>query len=703
MKKVILILTLMVTVISCNQSKKQNVMDNNLADNPFLKVSTLPYHAPNFTKIKNKHFKPAILEGMKRQSDAIKTIAINSDKPTFNNTILGIEKSSRLLSRVSNIFYALTASNTNDTLKKVQSEIAPLEAKHYDEIYLNDKLFSRVKTIYNERLKLKLDAESLKLVDYYYKKFISAGANLNNEDKIKLKNINEQLASLSTKFNQTLLAADAAATIKIHDTKKLDGFSKAQIANIKDKKQTNTWNLTITNTTQQPQLQYLKNRVVRKQLFEAGWNRTNGGKYNTKGIVKQMVELRAQKGKLLGFKNYASWRLQNTMAKNPQAVLDLFAKVVTAATAKARKEASEIQKMIRKQGKNFKLEPWDWNFYAEKVRKAKYDLNEDEIKPYFEMHNVLEKGVFFAANKLYGITFKKRTDIPTYQKDVMTYELFDKDGSKLGLFYADYYARPTKSGGAWMDNFVTQSKLYNNKPVIYNVLNIPKPAKGEPTLLNFDQVETMFHEFGHALHGFFASQHYPSLSGTSVSRDFVEFPSQFNEHWALNSEVLKNYALNYKDGSKIPQTLVNKIKNASTFNQGYSLVEILAASNLDMIWHMIPADKKITDVNKFENEALKSVHLLMKAVPTRYRSTYFAHIFDGGYAAGYYSYLWTEVLSDDTFEYFTEHGGLTRKNGQRFRDMVLSRGNTLELEKMYEDFRGSTPKIEPLIKARGLN
>ncbi|MCF6181336.1 M3 family metallopeptidase [Lutibacter sp.] len=678
-------------------------MQNDISNNPFLKESVLPYYAPDFTKIKNKDFKPALLEAMKQQSTAIAKIAKNSEKPTFDNTILALEKSRAMLDRVGNIFNALTGANTNDTLKKVQTEISPLEAKHFDEIYLNNPLFSKVKVIYDNRENLKLDAESLKLVDYYYKKFIAAGANLSDEDKVKLKSINEKLASLSTKFNQTLLEADAAATIEIHDVKKLAGMSESQIANIKDKIKENTWLLTITNTTQQSQLQYLKDRAIRKQLFEAGWNRTNGGKYNTKGIVTKMVELRAQKAKILGFKNFASWRLQNTMAKNPQAVLNLFAKLVPASTSKAKREAAEIQKMIKKEGKTFKLEPWDWNFYAEKVRKAKYNLDENEVKPYFELHNVLEKGVFFAANKLYGITFKKRTDIPTYQKDVMTYELFDKDGSKLGLFYADYYARPSKSGGAWMDNFVTQSTLYNKKPVIYNVLNIAKPAKGEPTLLTFDEVTTMFHEFGHALHGFFASQHYPSLSGTAVSRDFVEFPSQFNEHWALYPEVLKNYALNYKDGSKIPQELITKIKNASTFNQGYSLTEVLAASNLDMLWHTISADKKITDVNQFENDALKSVHLLIKEVPTRYRSTYFAHIFSGGYAAGYYSYLWTEVLSDDTFQYFTEHGGLTRENGQRFRDMVLSRGNTLELEKMYENFRGSAPKIEPMIKDRGLN
>ncbi|MDX1828149.1 MAG: M3 family metallopeptidase [Lutibacter sp.] len=703
MKKILILTILSITILSCNQNNKKTSMQNDENNNPFFKESALPYSAPDFTKIKNKHFKPALLEAMKQQSNAINKIVENSEKPTFDNTILALEKSKKMLDRVENVFNALTGANTNDTLKKVQTEISPLEAKHFDEIYLNNKLFSKVKNIYDNRENLKLDAESLKLVDYYYKKFIAAGANLSDEDKSKLKDINAQLATLSTKFNQTLLAADAAATIEIHDVKKLAGFSKSQIANIKDKTKENTWLLTITNTTQQSQLQYLKNRDVRKQLFEAGWNRTNGGKYDTKGIVTKMVELRAQKAKLLGFKNFASWRLQNTMAKKPQAVLDLFAKLVPAATSKARKEAAEIQKMIKKEGKDFKLEPWDWNFYAEKVRKAKYNLDENEVKPYFELKTVLEKGVFYAATKLYGITFKKRTDLPTYQKDVMTYELFEEDGTPLGLFYADYYARPSKSGGAWMDNFVTQSTLYNKKPVIYNVMNIAKPADGEPTLLTFDEVETMFHEFGHALHGFFASQHYPSLSGTSVSRDFVEFPSQFNEHWALYPEVLKNYALNYKDGSKIPKELITKIKNASTFNQGYSLTEVLAASNLDMLWHTISADTKIDDVNQFENKALNSVHLLMREVPTRYRSTYFAHIFAGGYAAGYYSYLWTEVLSHDAYDYFTEHGGLTRENGQRFRNMVLSRGNTLELEKMYEDFRESAPKIEPMIKARGLN
>ena len=703
MKITIFIATLIIVTISCNQDQKNSLMENDLSYNPFLKESTLPYYAPDFTRIKNKHFKPALLEAMKQQSDSVNDIVKNKEESTFDNTILALEKSGKMLDRVNNVFNSLTAASTNDTLKKVQSEIAPLAAKHYDEIYLNEALFVKVKGIYTNRKNLNLDAESLKLVENYFEKFTIAGANLSREDKVELKKLNEQLASLSTTFNQTLLEANTGATIEIHDVIKLAGFSKEQIENIKDKTKENTWLLTITNTTQQSQLQYLENREVRQQLFEAAWNRTNGGEYDTKELVTKMAELRAQKSRLLGFDNFASWRLQNTMAKNPQTVLDFFAKLVPGATLKAKKELDEIQKMISKQGDTFKLEPWDWNFYAEKVRKATFDLDENEIKPYFELTTVLEKGVFYAAQKLYGITFKKRTDIPIYQEDVITYELFEEDGTPLGLFYGDYFARSSKSGGAWMDNFVTQSTLYNKKPVIYNVMNIAKSAEGEPTLLSFDEVETMFHEFGHALHGFFASQHYPSLSGTAVARDFVEFPSQFNEHWTLYPDVLNNYALHYKTGAKIPQELITKIKNSGSFNQGYSLIEVLAASNLDMLWHTISSETKITDVNSFENEALKSVDLFMKEVPTRYRSTYFAHIFSGDYYAGYYSYLWTEVLSHDAFDYFTERGGLTRENGQWYRDMVLSRGNTLELEKMYKDFRGSSPKIEPMIKAKGLN
>ncbi|GIM55928.1 hypothetical protein CAPN006_03220 [Capnocytophaga canimorsus] len=413
------------------------------------------------------------------------------------------------------------------------------------------------------------------------------------------------------------------------------------------------------------------------------------------------MRLRAQKAKLLGFDNYAEWALQKTMVKTPQNIHNFFKDLIPAATAKAKEEAQEIQKMISLKDA-FILEPYDWNFYAEQVRRAKFDLDENEIKPYFELKNVLEKGVFFAMEKLYGVTYKQRTDIPVYHPDVLVYELFEEDGTPLGLFYGDFFARESKRGGAWMSNFLGQSKLLGTKPVIYNVCNYPKPAQGAPALLTYDEVETLFHEFGHALHGFFANQMYPSLSGTAVARDFVEFPSQVNENWALYPEVLKNYAIHYKTGEVIPQTLIDKIKKAATFNQGYSFTEVLAAANLDLQWHTLSADTPIDQVNAFEKQALKDTNLWLEQVPPRYRSTYFAHIFGGNYGAGYYSYQWTEMLHHDAFQWFLENGGMTRANGQRLRDMVLSRGNTMDYEKMYRDFRGKAPAIEPMLKARGL-
>ena len=498
------------------------------------------------------------------------------------------------------------------------------------------------------------------------------------------------------------MEANNAGAVTFTDKSDLAGLSDADLKSLENK-DGEGWKITLQNTTQQPMLQSLKKRETREKLFQAAWLRADGTAQDTKSIITEIAELRAKKGALLGFANYAEWSLQNTMAKVPENVFKLFNGLVPSATAKAGQEAMEIQEMIRKTGGDFTLAPWDWNHYAEMVRKAKYDLDENQIKPYFELKTVLEKGVFYAAEKLYGITYKARTDIPTYHEDVLVYELFEESGDPLGLFYGDFFSRPSKRGGAWMSNFVDQSKLYNKKPVIYNVCNYPKPVAGEPALLTYDEVETMFHEFGHALHGFFADQQYPSLSGTSVARDFVEFPSQFNENWALYPEILKNYALHYKTGEQIPQELIDKIKKSGTFNQGYSLTENLAASNLDMQWHTIGSDTKIEDANAFEKEALHKTKLdVVSAVPPRYRSTYFAHIFGSGYAAGYYSYLWTEMLHHDAYNWFETHGGLTRENGQRLRDMILSRGNTMPLEEMYKDWRGGNPKIEPMLKARGL-
>lgn len=672
------------------------------SDNPFMEESKLPYFAPDFSSIKNEHFKPAFLAGMEQQSKTVQSIANHPEEPTFENTVLALEKSDELLSRVSQTFSALTGAHTNAELQELQTFLAPKLSAHRDGIYLNEKLFQRIKNLYEKREELGLDSESKKLLENYYERFEKAGANLSAADKEKLKELNAKEASLITTFNQTLLKANNESAILITDKEELEGLTDQQLENLKNP-EGEGWKISIQNTTQQPLLQSLNNRNTREKLFKAAWFRADGSTQDTKAILTEIAELRAQKAKLLGFDTYANWSLQNTMAKTPETVLNLFDGLVSSATKKAAEEASSIQKMIQESGENFTLEPWDWNFYAEKVRKAKYDLDEEQIKPYFELHAVLEKGVFFAMEKLYGVTFKQRTDLPTYHPDVIVYEFFEEDGTPLGLFYGDFFARESKRGGAWMSNFVTQSKLYDRKPVIYNVCNYTKPIQGAPALLSFDEVITTFHEFGHALHGFFADQQYPSLSGTSVARDFVEFPSQFNENWALHPEILTNYAKHYQTGETISEELIQKIKNAGTFNQGYSLTENLAASNLDMQWHMLAPSEQVEDANAFEVNALEKTKLnVVHAVPPRYRSTYFSHIFGSGYAAGYYSYLWTEMLNHDAYNWFEENGGLTRENGQRFRDMILSRGNTLDYENMYFQWRGSNPKIEPLLKARGL-
>lgn len=706
MKKVIPFLTLALLVVGCNNSKekenKSKSEDEMSTENPLFSESTLPYGAPDFSKLNDHHYKPALLKGIEEQKNAVQAIANSEEEPTFENTVLALEKSGELLERASQVFYALTGSHTNETLQAIQEEMAPKFAAQNDMIYLNDKLFQRFKTLYDKRESLNLDAESLKLLEVYYENFEIAGANLSSEDKEKLKQYNEKIATLTNKFGKVLLDANNAGAVTFTNKEELAGLDEDYLKSIENE-DGKGWTVALLNTTQQPLLSSLENRATRKKLFKAAFHRADQGANNTSDIIKELVEVRAQKAKLLGFNNYAEWSLQKTMAKSSATINKFFEGLIAAATAKAQVESDEIQKMIKSKGGDFTLEPWDWNYYAEMVRKEKYDLDENQIKPYFEMYNVLENGVFYAANKLYGITHKERTDIPVYHEDVKVYELFEENGDQLGLFYVDYFARPSKRGGAWMSNFVTQSKLYNKKPVIYNVCNYPKPAGNEPALLTYDEVETMFHEFGHALHGFFAAQQYPSLSGTAVARDFVEFPSQFNENWALYPEILKNYAVHYKTGEKIPQELIDKIKNSGTFNQGYSLTENLAASNLDMQWHTITADKKIEDVAKFEKDALNRTKLdVVHAVPPRYRSTYFAHVFAGGYAAGYYSYSWTEMLHHDAYNWFEENGGMTRENGQRFRDMVLSRGNTMELESMYKAWIGSDPKIEPMLKARGL-
>lgn len=694
---------------SCQNNDKKSTADSTALSptNPFLSQSKLPYQAPDFAHIKDADFKPAFDEGMKIHLEEILKIANNTEAPTFENTLVAMEKSGEMLTRVNRIFGVLTGANTNDDLQKLQEEIAPKLAAHQDAILLNAALFKRIESIYNTRDQLKLDPESKRLIEYQYQTFVLAGAKLSEADKTNLKKLNGQEASLSAKFSNQLLAAAKAGALVVNDKSELAGLSDGELAAAaqaaKANKLEGKWMLPLQNTTQQPSLQMLSNRATRQKLFDASWNRAERNDANdTRKAIVEIAKIRAEKAKLMGFPNYATWKLQDQMAKTPAAVETFFSKLVPSATAKAKIEAADIQAVIDQQKGGFKVEAYDWNYYAEQVRKAKYDLDENQIKPYFELNKVLVNGVFYAATKLYGITFKERTDLPVYHKDVKVYELFDKDKSTIGLFYCDYFKRDNKSGGAWMDNMVGQSKLLGTKPVIFNVCNFTKPADGEPALISFDDVTTMFHEFGHALHGFFASQQYPTLSGTNVARDFVEFPSQFNEHWALNPMVFKNYAVHYKTGEPIPQALVDKIKKAGTFNQGYALTEVLAAAALDMQWHKLTATDPLQDADKFEISALQKTHLDLSYVPSRYRSSYFLHIWGNGYAAGYYAYLWTEMLDHDAFSWFEENGGLTLANGQRFRDMILSRGNTEDYGKMFRDFRGHDPNIAAMQKARGL-
>lgn len=711
MKKISIVASCMLMLFfsACNQKSQKQSMENNanLANNPFMHASTLPFQAPDFNKIKDSDFEPAFNEGIKRQLAEIDKIANNPEEPTFENTLVALEKSGQLLTRVDNVFEMLAGANTDSTLQNLQEKIAPKLAAQSDAIFLNSKLFERVKKIHQKKDELNLDPESARLLDYYYNEFVRAGANLSPDKKEKLKKLNEEAAALSAKFTNQLLAAAKAGALVVDNKDALEGLSETALKSAERNAEANgkpgEYRIPLQNTTQQPALQSLEDRTTREELFEDSWTRAEKGDANdTRSTIKRLAEIRADKANLLGFANFAAWTLQDQMAKTPEAVEKFLAKLVPPATANARQEAKDLQAVINKEKGGFELEPWDWNFYAEKVRKARYDLDEKQIKPYFELWNVLENGVFYAANQLYGLTFKRRSDIPVYQPDMRVYTVIDKDGSDLGLFYCDYFKRDNKSGGAWMSNVVGQSKLLGTKPVVYNVCNFTKPAPGEPALITWDDVTTMFHEFGHALHGLFADQEYPSLSGTSVARDFVELPSQFNEHWALYPSVFEHFAVNYKTGKTMPPELVNKIKKSTTFNQGYSLTEILAASDLDMQWHTIPAGKKINSVDDFEKDALKKTHLDISQVPPRYRSSYFLHIWSNGYAAGYYAYLWAEMLDDDAYAWFEENGGLTRANGQRFRDMILSRGNTEDLHKMFVDFRGREPNIQPMLKDRGL-
>ena len=675
--------------------------------NPFLTASSLPFQAPRFDMIKDSDYEPAIEEGMKRHLVEIEAIANNPEPATFANTIEPMERSGELLTRAAKVFFNLTQSNTNDTLDKINAIEAPKLAAHQDAVYLNSKLFSRVKSLYDNRDALNLDAEGKYLVERYYRNFVRAGAELSEGDKTTLRALNQEESKLQTQFHDKVLADTNASAVIVDNVADLAGLSEGDIAaaaeRAKDRHLTGKWVLTLQNTTQQPALSTLANRDLRQRLLKASVNRgSHGGDNDTKAVVQRLAQERAQRAKLLGYPTYATYVLDDQMAKTPAAAEKLLTDLVPASTARARDEAAKMQAIIDRQHGDFKLNAADWEFYSEQVRKAEYDLDESQERPYFELDRVLHDGVFFAANQLYGLTFKERKDIPVYQADVRAFEVFDADGKSLALFYGDYFSRPSKSGGAWEDTFVDQSGLMGTKPVVFNVMNFTKPAPGQPALLSFSDVTTMFHEFGHALHSMFSNVRYPTLAGTNVPRDFVEFPSQFNEHWALEPAVFANYAKHYQTGVAMPQDLVDKIKKARTFNQGYLLTEYLSAALLDLAWHDLPAGAPLQDVNVFEPSALQRLRVDLPEVPPRYHTDYFSHIWGGGYAAGYYAYLWSEVIDDDAYAWFRENGGMTRANGQRFRDMILSRGGSQEEGAMYRAFRGRDPIVEPLLEQRGL-
>lgn len=676
--------------------------DASLASNPFMNKSTLQYLAPQFDKIKDEHFKPAFDYGMKVQLAEIEQIANNLDTPTFGNTILALENSGEIMKRAQIVFYNLTGSNTNPQLQKLEEEYAPIFSGLNDKIYLNSKLYSRIKAIDTQNL----GDEEKRMVELYRTNFEIAGANLSEANKEEVKKINEELATLSTQFTSKLLDARKNGAVLFTDVKELDGLSADELAaaaaDAKAAGHDGKYLLTLLNTTQQPLLQNLKNRATREKLFKASWYRAEKGNADdTRNILERQARLRMQKAHLLGKKSFAEWKLQDQMAKTPANAMNLLAQLAKPAVAQAKKESNEIQALIDQQKGGFKVEPWDWNYYSEQVRKAKYDLDENAIKPYFEVSTVLEKGVFYAAEQFYGITFKERKDLPVYHPDVVAYEVFDRDGKSMALYYLDFYTRSNKNGGAWMSNFVEQSHLLNQKPVIVNVFNYQKPAEGKPSLISYDDVSTMFHEFGHTLHGLFADQKYISISGTNTPRDFVEFPSQINEFFALEPSVLKNYAVHYQTKQPMPQALVDKIKKAASFNQGYSTTELVSAATIDMNWHSITNESQFKPTLEFEKDVLAKYGFNLKEVPPRYHTPYFAHIWGGGYSAGYYAYMWSDLLNADAWDWISTNGGMTRANGDRFRKYILSKGNSVDLNQAYKEFTGRTPDIKPLLKNKG--
>lgn len=676
-------------------------------NNPFLHVSLLPYQAPHFDLIEDSHYRPAFDEGVRRQREEIAAIINNPAPADFDNTLVALEQSGQLLGRVTRVFFAMAGANTNPLIQQLDEQFSAELAELGNDIWLNDALYQRVKQVWQQRDALSLDPESRRLLEVSWQRFQLAGAALAQEQKTALKALNTEEALLQSQFQQRLLAAVKSGGLVVDYLHQLDGLAADEIAAAadaaRDKGLHDRWLLALTNTTQQPALQALADRQTRHNLFAAGWTRNQKGDANdTRELVLRLAEIRARKAELLGVADYASWSMADQMAKTPSEALAFMRRIAPAARRRAEQELADIQQVIDEEGGDFQAAAWDWLYYGEQVRRAKFAIDEAQLKPYFALDRVLEDGVFWTASQLFGIRFVERFDIPLYHPDVRVWEIFDANGEGMALFYGDYFSRDSKSGGAWMDVFVEQSTLRAQHPVIYNVCNYQKPKAGGCALLSWDDVITLFHEFGHALHGLFANQRYASLSGTNTPRDFVEFPSQIYEHWAREPQVFAHYAKHYQTGEAMPDDLRDSMFRASTFNKGYDMSELLAAALLDMHWHSVTPQGLPQDVDAFEQQSLREEQMDLAAVPPRYRSSYFSHIFGGGYAAGYYAYLWTQMLADDGYQWFVEQGGLTRKNGQRFREAILSRGNSCDLEALYRDWRGHDPLIEPMLKNRGL-
>ncbi|TDK21527.1 M3 family peptidase [Luteimonas aestuarii] len=681
--------------------------------NPLFAESTLPLQYPHFDQLKDEHFGPAFDAGMAQELQEIEAIADNPEPATFENTIVALERSGKLLSNARRIFGNLNGTDTNDTRRKINSDYAPRFAAHRDAIVLNPALFARIDALNTQRDSLGLDAESVRLIERYHTSYVRAGAALDDAQKARLKEINSRSAELGTQFSDNVLAEVNDSAVIVDTVEELDGMSDAQIATAAaaaaSRGLEGKYAITLLNTTGQPPLPQLNNRDVRRRVHEASVNRgSRGNQWDNTAIVAEVLALRDERARMLGYDSSAAFVLADETAGSVQAVNDMLARLAPAAVANARKEGEKLQAMIdqeqaAKGEPTFQLEPWDWAYYTEKVRKAEYDFDDNEMKPYFEMRNVLENGVLFAATELFGITFKERHDLPKYHPDTWVYDVFDKDGSHLSIFIFDPYARPSKRGGAWMNSYVGQSELEGTLPVVANHQNIPKPPEGEPTLLTWDEVTTMFHEFGHALHGLFSDVKYPSFF-MNVPRDFVEFPSQVNEMWADWPSILANYAKHYQTGEALPQDLLDKKLASSLFNEGFRTTEYLAASMLDQYLHQLPTAQlpAADQIMATEAAALQAAGMDYAAVPPRYRTPYFSHIM-GGYAAAYYAYIWSEVLDANTVEWIEANGGLKRENGDRLRETLLSRGGAKDASELFVDFTGHEPRIEPLLKKRGLD